>query len=70
MRAAMTVALLLLSSWFSGSGTAQVFGTETPPPIVTAAGAPWQLSRDPIFYAHHSNLDKIWSDKLDLSNLA
>jgi hypothetical protein len=51
MRAAMTVALLLLSSWFSGSGTAQVFGTETPPPIVTAAGAPWQLSRDPIFYA-------------------
>ena len=51
MRAAMTIALLLSSSWFSGIGTAQVFGTETPPPVVTAAGAPWQLSRDPIFYA-------------------
>ena len=51
MRAAITVALLLSSSWFSGVGTAQVFGTETPPPIVTAASAPWQLSRDPIFYA-------------------
>jgi len=51
MRAAMAVALLFSSSWFSGTGTAQVFGTETPPPIVTAASAPWQLSRDPIFYA-------------------
>jgi len=50
MRAAMTVALLFFSSWSSGVGTAQVFGTETPPPIVTAASAPWQLSRDPIFY--------------------
>jgi len=51
MRAALTVALLLSSSWMPGIGTAQVFGTETPPPIVTAASAPWQLSRDPIFYA-------------------
>jgi hypothetical protein len=51
MRAAMTVVLLLSCSWLSEFGTAQVFGTETPPPVVTAAGAPWQLSRDPIFYA-------------------
>src|SRR4051794_26061166 len=32
-------------------GNAQVFGYETPPPAVTAAGAPWQLSGEPIFHA-------------------
>ena len=51
MRAALTVALLLSSSAFLETGTAQVFRTDTPPPAVTAASSPWQLSRDPIFYA-------------------
>jgi hypothetical protein len=50
MRAALTVALLLSSSAFLEVGTAQVFRTETPPPAVNAASAPWQLSSDPIFY--------------------
>jgi len=51
MRVVLTVVLLLSSSGFLEVGTAQVFRTETPPPVVTAASAPWQLSRDPIFYA-------------------
>jgi len=50
MRAALMVALLLSSSAFLEVGNAQVFRTETPPPAVNAASAPWQLSSDPIFY--------------------
>ena len=32
-------------------GNAQVYQFETPPPGVTSANAPWQLSGEPIFYA-------------------
>jgi hypothetical protein len=33
------------------SGNAQVYSFETPPPAVTAANAPWQLSGEPVFHA-------------------
>jgi len=32
-------------------GNAQVYQFETPPPTVTAANAPWQLSGQPVFHA-------------------
>ncbi len=32
-------------------GRAQVYRVATPPPLVTAANAPWQLSGRPLFYA-------------------
>ena len=51
MRRLFAAALLVASAGLAAPASAQVFNTETPAPVVTAASASWQLNREPIFYA-------------------
>jgi hypothetical protein len=51
MRIALFLALLIGGLLVPGMGSAQVYRNETPPPLVTAAGARWQLDGGPIFHA-------------------
>jgi hypothetical protein len=51
MRRLFAAALLVAFAGLAAPASAQVFNTETPAPAVTAAGASWQLNREPIFYA-------------------
>jgi hypothetical protein len=51
MRAAVLCLFLFVAALVPTSGTAQVYQFATPPPQVTAAGADWQVQREPIFYA-------------------
>jgi hypothetical protein len=51
MRPVVLAPLLIAALASAEVGSAQVYRTESLPPAVTAAGAPWQRSGDPIFYA-------------------
>ena len=51
MRAAVPVLLLLSALALPTDGNAQVYRSETAPPAVTAANAPWQVNGEPLFHA-------------------
>src|SRR5919112_3838065 len=51
MRRLMLSFFLSVAVLVPNVGIAQVYQFETPPPQVTAAGASWQVSGRPIFYA-------------------
>ena len=51
MRLKLLVCFLFAATVLPRVGTAQVYRFATPPPLVTAANAPWQRSGQPIFYA-------------------
>ncbi len=50
MRAVMSAALLFVVLGVPEVSSAQVYRNETPPPLVNAAGATWQLNGEPIFH--------------------
>lgn len=51
MRGTMTGWVAIVAIALPTVGTAQVYRFATPPPLVTAANTPWQLSGQPLFYA-------------------
>lgn len=51
MRMAVLAAITCAALIVPASVHAQVYRTETPPPVVDAASASWQLNGEPIFYA-------------------
>jgi hypothetical protein len=51
MRAAVLGVFLFISTLIPTIGTAQVYRSATPAPQVTAAGADWQVQREPIYFA-------------------
>ncbi|MFN8063986.1 MAG: hypothetical protein U0P82_04255 [Vicinamibacterales bacterium] len=51
MRTVVLPAVVALALAVPGLAAAQVYRHETPPPLVTAATADWQVAGEPIFYA-------------------
>jgi len=51
MRAAVLGVFLLIATLIPTIGTAQVYRSAAPAPQVTAAGADWQVEREPIYFA-------------------
>jgi hypothetical protein len=53
MRACLTVVVLCVVVLVPSKGNAQAYSLPTPPPLVTAASADWQIRGEPVFYSGH-----------------